>query len=194
MSALNPQFLILLESLPRELPPDRFFGMDTQTLIGAGVNAFAVILLSVVLTWLLYKPVRNFLRQRTERIRNQMDEARESRAAAGELRTKYDHRLKDIDLERTAILEEARKQANEQRSQILSMAKDEAKDLKDRAGVEIAAERERVRDEIHTAVINVSYEMAEKLLAASIDRKAHDRLFADGLAELDKVLFVPTEV
>ena len=189
MSALNSQFLFLLAGLPQELPPDRFFAMDLQTLIQAGANAVGVILLSIILTKILYKPVRNFLRERTLRIQSQMDEARDSRAAASELRAKYDHRLKDIDIERTAILEEARKQASEQRIQILSMAKDEAKDLKDKAGMEIAAERERVRDEIHTAVIDISSEMAEKLLAASIDKKVHERLFADGLAELDRALF-----
>ena len=189
---MNPQFLFLLEALP-ELPPDRFFAMDSQTLIMAATNAVGVILLSFILTKLLYKPVRKFLRERTERIQNQIDEARENKAAAGELRARYDHRLKDIDLERTAILEEARKQANEQRTQILNTAKDEAKDLKEKAGLEIAAERERVRDEIHTAVIDISSEMAEKLLAAAIDKKAHERLFADGLAELDRALFSPAE-
>ena len=189
MRLLNPHFLLLLEALPRELPPDRFFGIDTQTLIGAGFNALGVVLLSFILTKLLYKPVRAFLRERTGRIQGQMDEARESRAAAGELRARYDHQLKDIDLERTAILEEARKQANEQRAQILGMARDEAKELKDRAGVEIAAERERVRDEIHTAVIDISSEMAEKLLGVAIDTKAHERLFADGLRELDSAVF-----
>ena len=191
---MNPQFLFLLESLPRELPPDRFFGIDTQTLIGAGFNASAVVLLSIILTKLLYKPVRGFLRERTLRIQNQLDEARESRTVASELRVKYDHQLKDIDLERTAILEEARKLASEQRAQILSMAKDEAKDIKDRAGTEIAAERERVRDEIHTAIVDISMEMAEKLLAANIDKKAHERLFANGLAELDRALYAPTQV
>ena len=186
---MNHLFLFLLEAAPSELPPDRFFGMDEQTLIGAAFNALGVIILGVILTFLLYKHVRNFLRERTERIQNQLDEARDNRAAAGELRAKYDHQLKDIDLERTAILEEARKQASEQRAQILNMAKNEAKDLKDRAGIEIAAERERVRDEIHTALIDISLEMAEKLLTDSIDKKAHERLFSDGLAELDKAVF-----
>ena len=191
---MNPLFLFLLDSLPPELPPDRFFAMDSQTFISAAFNALGVILLGVILTKILYKPVRAFLHERTQRIQNQMDEARESRAAAGELRAKYDHQLKDIDVERTAILEEARKQANEQRTQILSTAKDEAKDLKDKAGMEIAAERERVRDEIHTAIIDISSEMAEKLLAATIDKNAHERLFADGLAELDRTLFATVEV
>ena len=181
--------VLLLFDMPPELPPDRFFGMDLQTLIQAGVNALAVILLCVILTWLLYKPVKNFLRERVERIQNQLNEARESRASASELKARYDRQLKDIDLERAAILEEVRKQAGEQREQILNTAKDEARELKDRAGIEIAAERERIRDEIHSAVIDISSDMAEKLLAAAIDKKAHERLFNEGLEELDRVVF-----
>jgi len=184
---VNLQFLFLQAS--QELPPDRFFGMDSQTLIGAGVNALGVILLAFILTKILYKPVRNFLRERTERIQNQMDEARDSRAAAGELRAKYDHQLKDINLERTAILDEARKQAATQREQILALAKGEAKDLKDRATMEVEMERDRIRGEIHSALIDISSDMAEKLLAATIDRKAHERLFNEGLHELDRVVF-----
>ena len=187
MSDLNPQNLLF--NLMSELPPDRFFGMDMQTLRQAAVNALGVILLCVILTKLLYKPVRNFLRERVERIQNQLNDARESKASASELKARYDRQLKDIDLERAAILEEVRKQAAEQRDLILNMAKDEARELKDRAGMEIAAERERVRDEIHSAVIDISSDMAEKLLAAAIDRKAHERLFNEGLAELDRAVF-----
>ena len=184
---MNPQYFLF--SLMSELPPDRFFGMDGQTLRQAAVNAFGVIVLCFILTKLLYKPVRNFLRERAERIRNQLDEARESKASAGELKARYDRRLKDIDLERAAILEEVRKHAAEQRDLIINAAKDEVRDLKDRAGTEIAAERERIRDEIHSAVIDISSDMAEKLLAAAIDRKAHERLFDEGLAELDRAVF-----
>ena len=172
-----------------ELPPDRFFGMDMQTLRQAAVNAVAVILLCIVLTKLLYKPVRTFLRERVERIQSQLNDARESRASASELKARYDRQLKDIDLERAAILEEVRKHAAEQRDQMLNMAKDEVRELKDRASTEIVAERERIRDEIHSAVIDISSDMAEKLLAAAIDRKAHERLFDEGLAELDRVVF-----
>ena len=181
------QFFFLLNSR------DRMIGFDMQTVYGVAANMVVLIILGIIMYKLLYGPVRKFLNDRTERIRSQLEEAKEGRAAAGELRARYDRQLMDIDLERTAILEEARKHANEQRDHILSTAKDEAKEMKDRAGMEIAAERDRVRDEIHAAVIDISAEMAEKLLAASIDRQAHDRLFADGLAELDRALYVPSE-
>ena len=180
--------LILLYSTS-ELPPSRIIDFDMATVIATVVNLVPLLILGFILTKLLYSPVRKFLSDRTERVRNQLAEARDGRAAAGELKARYDRQLKDIDLERATILEEARKQAQEQREQILAHAKDEAKDLKDRANMEVALERDRIRDEMHTAVIDISSEMAEKLLGAAIDKKAHDRLFEDGLTELDRVVF-----
>ena len=185
MNALFIQLTFLLG----DLPPDRFFGMDMQTVIQTSVNIVIVIILGIVLTKILYTPVRNFLSERTQRIQNQLDHARDSKATASELRAKYDSQLKDIDIERAAILDESRKLASEQREHILSLAKDEAKEIKVRASQEVEAERKRITDELHTAVIDISSNMAEKLLSHSIDKKAHDRLFAEGLAELEQVVF-----
>jgi len=172
---------------------NRMIGFDMQLVQQVIINMVALAALGIILYRLMYGPIRKILHDRTERIRNQLADAKEGRAAAGELRAKYDRHLKDIDLERTAILEEARRLAAEQRDHILNTAKDEAKDLKDRAGMEIEAERDRVRDELHAAVIDISSDMAEKLLAAAIDKDAHARLFAEGLAELDRVLYLPAE-
>ena len=171
------------------LPPDRFFGLDAQALIQTGANAFVLIILGIIITKVLYAPVRNFMRERSDRIQGQLDDARDSKAAASDLKHQYDRQLKDIEVERAAILEEARKLANEQRNHILDAAKDEARLIKEQAGVEIEAERERVRNEIHAAIVDISTDMAEKLLAAAIDQKAHERLFDEGLAELERVVF-----
>jgi len=171
------------------LPEGRIIDFDLVTVISTIANLVPLLLLGLILTKVMYAPVRKFLNDRTERIRTQLAEAKEGRAAAGELRARYDRQLKDIDLERTAILDEAKRQASEQREQILAQAKDEARDLKGRASMEVEMERERIRDEIHSAIIDISSDMAEKLLAAAIDKKAHERLFDDGLAELDRVVF-----
>ena len=172
-----------------DLPDGRIIDFDAQTVITTIVHLVPLLILGFILTKLLYSPVRKFLNDRTQRIRSQLSEAREGRARASELKARYDRQLKDIDLERAAILEETRKQASEQRNLILAQAKDDAKDLKERASLEVESERARIRDEIHTAVIDISSDIAEKLLAAAIDKKAHDRLFDDGLRELDRVVF-----
>ena len=181
---------VFIQTLFSCVPEGRFFGMDMQTVLQTGAYIFSITLVGIVLTRILYNPIRDFLRQRVERITSQLEDARVSKAAASELKAKYDHQLMDIEVERAAILDEARKHAGEQREHILSTAKDEAKDLKDRAGMEIEAERMRIRDEIHSAILDISTEMAEKLLVASIDKKAHERLFDEGLAELERALYM----
>ncbi|MCL2362185.1 MAG: F0F1 ATP synthase subunit B [Defluviitaleaceae bacterium] len=172
-----------------DMPAGRIIDFDLATVISTLANLVPLLILGLILTKVMYAPVRKFLNDRTERVRSQLDEAREGRAAAGELRSRYDRQLKEIDLERAAILDEARKHANDQRENILASAKDEAKDIKERAGMEVEMERERIREEIHSALIDISSDMAEKLLMATIDRGAHDRLFDEGLMELDRVVF-----
>ena len=172
-----------------DMPPGRIIDFDLATVISTLANLVPLLILGFILTKVMYAPVRKFLNDRTERISSQLNEAKEGRAAAGELRTKYDHQLKEIDLERTAILDEARKQASDQRDIILATAKDEAKEIKTRASMEVEMERDRIRDEIHSALIDISSDMAEKLMMATIDRGAHDRLFNEGLVELDRVVF-----
>ena len=171
------------------LPAGRIIDFDMQTVIATVANLVPLLLLGLILTKVMYAPVRKILNDRTERIRTQLAEAKEGRVAASELRARYDRQLKDIDLERTAILDEARKQASEQRDMIITLAKDEAKDLKARATTEVEMERERIREEIHSAIIDISSDMAEKLLVATIDKKAHERIFDEGLLELDRVVF-----
>jgi len=172
-----------------DLPPGRIIDFDLATVISTLANLVPLLILGLILTKVMYAPVRKFLHDRSERVRSQLEEAREGQIYASELRDRYDRQLKEIDLERTAILDEARKQANSQREYIITVAKDEARELKERAGVEVEIERERIKSEIHTALIDISSDMAEKLLKATVDRNAHDRLFAEGLLELDKVVF-----
>jgi len=172
-----------------ETPPGRIIDFDLATVISTLANLVPLLILGFILTKVMYAPVRKFLNDRTERINSQLNDAKESKATASELRNRYDHQLKEIDLERTSILDEARKQASDQRDIILSTARDEAKDIKNRASMEVEIERDRIRDEIYSALVDISSDIAEKLLMASIDRSAHDRLFREGLLELDRVVF-----
>jgi len=172
-----------------DTPPGRIIDFDLATVVSTLANLVPLLILGFILTKVMYAPVRKFLNDRTQRINTQLNEAKEGRAAAGELRARYDSQLKGIELERATILDEARKQANDQRAHIIATARDEAKDIKTRANMEVEMERDRIRDEIHSALIDISSDMAEKLLMASVDRRAHDRLFSEGLHELDRVVF-----
>jgi F0F1-type ATP synthase membrane subunit b/b' len=51
-----------------------------------------------------------------------------------------------------------------------------------------------VKDQVEQAIVEVSCEMAGKLLATTIDPKTHNRLFDEAMAELESTVFKPAVV
>ena len=161
------------------------FGLDGQTFIQIVANLINLVILALVLGYLLYKPVRNILRKRTERIQGQLMQAEEEMTRAVELRRQYEQKMEDIDRERDDILGEARKQASEAGRKLIAEAKAEAEVVKERATKNVEMEWERAEDEMRTAIIEVSAAMAEKFVSLAINKDTHDRLFAEAMSDLE---------
>jgi len=192
MVHLNPQLISFVGNV--ELTMTRpLFTLDLQTFINMFPNLLNFVLVAALLTYLLYKPVLRILQTRADRVASDIENAATDKATAAELKADYEQKVKDIEIERGSVLEETRKQANTRRDQILEEAKAEAQEMKDRATRDIAAERERVKAEVHQAIIDISADMAAKLVAVNIDKNAHDKLFAEAMAELEATAFRPLE-
>jgi len=168
-------------------PEGRIFGLDQQTLIQIGINLLHVALIAFILSWLLYNPVRNFMKGRADRIKSQLEGAEKEAQDASALKFAYEQKLEMIDVQRNEILEEARKQASENRARMMVEARAEADALKVRAFSEIEAERERAREEMRQAIIEVSSLMAEKLVTVSVDSYTQERLFDEAMGELEGI-------
>ena len=171
--------------LSTALPDGRVFGLDQQTLIQIAQNLINVVILAVVLSWLLYKPVRNFMAARTERIAAQIEGAAKQQRQAEELRDEYEAKIAAIAGEREEILENARKMAAENTKQTLAAAKAEADGVRERAAAEVEHERERVQAEMKQVIIEVSTAMTEKILVASVDDAVYERMFIATVSEME---------
>jgi len=167
----------------------RVFGIDGATLSGAAFVLFNVILLAVILTKILYNPVRQFLFDRTERIRSQIKHAEDEKHSAIEMKAQYEAKIKNIELEREEILDAARKQATEKSKQLLDEAKTEADAIRDRAMRNVEMEQERVKDEMRQSIIELSSVMAQKFVARTIDNELQDQLFTEVMAEINDADF-----
>jgi len=167
------------------VPEGRVFGLDQQALIGIGIQLFNAALLAAVLSYLLYKPVRKFLKSRTERIIAQMGRAEDEIVKAGELKAQYEQKLEGIEEERAAILEEAHRLAAEKGRRIVSDAQKDAAEARERVLADMRIERERAQEEMRLQIIEVASIMAEKLVAQAMDAETQDRLFAETMAELE---------
>ena len=182
---MNPQNLLsVLTSAP-------MFSPEAATFVNMLPNLLSVALLAAVMTRLLYNPIKKILADRAEKIAGELKDAEDKNLSASELKQKYEQKVRDIELERADMIEAARKEAKERQVQILEEAKTEATGLKDRAAREIAQEKVRFKDAVHEAIIDISTDMAAKIIDATIDKNAHDRLFAEALTELETTVFQP---
>jgi len=190
MIHLNPEWLILLYSAEPAEPMFRpMFSLELATFVSMIPPLLSFLILVFIFKRFLYLPVKKILQKRADLIEADILNAAESKASAEELKQEYEQKIRDIELERTVILDEARKEATARLNQILGEAKAEAQITRDRAKRDIVAEQERVKAEVHQAIIDIATDMAAKLVTASIDKSNHDRLFSEALDELETTAF-----
>ena len=178
-------FLISSASFVSELPPGRVFNIDQQTLIQIIANIINVAALAAFLAYVLYRPVRDILNKRTEKIQAQLIQAEEELEKAAELRRKYEQKLEDAEREREDILSQARKTAADSSRRLLADAKNEADTIRERAAANVEMEWERAENEMRTAIIDVSSIIAEKFVSLAINKETHDRLFDETISDLE---------
>lgn len=148
---------------------------DKSLLAGIGIQLFNVLLLTVALIWLLYKPVKKFMAERTERIKREIEKARTERDEALELREKYEKLIEEIEQEREDILLQAHKKAMEKSDQLLFDARRESEAMYNRALAELDVERKNIMDEMKKQMIEISLMVAGRFVEVSIDRQTQDR-------------------
>ncbi len=161
--------------------------LNSQTLIQLGIQILNTIILCAVLAKLLYKPVIGFLEARKTKIANQIDSAEEKLAAAEKLKTEYENKLKNIETEKLSILDAARTQANQNSQQIISDAKGEAENIRNRAMLDIQREQEKAKDEIKNQIVEISTLISEKFIAEKMSGEEKDKLIEDTISGLEGV-------
>ena len=166
-------------------PDERVFGLDMQTLIHIIAQSVNILLLTALLAYLLYKPVQNFLKKRSEKIKTQIDQAALDMATADTLRTQYKENLDQIEQERVEILDAAHKSAADKSRKLVQAGQTQAEGLYTQALVDIEKEKEKAQDAVKTQIIMLSSLMAGKIVAHTVDQETQDRLFSEALTELE---------
>lgn len=161
--------------------------LNSQTLIQLGIQILNTMILCAVLSWLLYKPVTKFLNARKEKIANQIDSAEQKLADADKLKTEYEQKLKNIEAEKISILDAARTAANKNSQQIISEAKEEANNIRNRAMLDIQREQEKAKDEMKNQIVEISSLISSKFISAKMSDEEKDKLIENTISDLEGV-------
>ena len=149
-----------LEITAIALDEGRLFGLDYQLLLDATITAVNVFILFLLLSYILFKPLRAMLKKRQDKITSDRETAESNKADAIALKEEYEEKLKAANKEAEAILREARKTAMHNEAKLASTTYGEAL-------FELAVEESKV---------DLLYDEAKLVIAAFDDNKELGRL------------------
>ncbi len=162
----------------------RLFDLDWQLVADSSLMIIAIFVLFLLMSYFLFDPARKMLNGRKEKIRNELETAKQDMEEAGRLKQEYEAKLKEIDKEAEAILSDARRKALDNENHIVAEAKEEAARILERARVEAELEKQKVSDEVKREIITVASLMAGKVVSASIDTAIQNQLIDETLKEM----------
>jgi F-type H+-transporting ATPase subunit b len=140
---------------------------ETNEIIWGGL-AFLVLLL--VMWKYALPPIRNMMKQRESRIREDLERAEQARTEAETELANYRRQVADARGEAARIIEEARQSADEVKRQIQAQAEADAAETRSRAQEDIRLASERAQADLQGRVADLSIELAEKIVERNLDR------------------------
>ena len=143
-----------------------------------------LLFLVLAMSYLLFNPARKLLKDRQERIANDIDSAKEDKESAEALKAEYEAKLKEVDKEAEVILADARQKAMKNQTKIIDEAKEEASRIIAHAKQEAELEKKHAMDDMKQEMITIAAMMAQKVVAASIDTSIQDSLVDETLKEM----------
>jgi F-type H+-transporting ATPase subunit b len=140
---------------------------ETSELFYAG---FAFIVLFVLMYLFAFPAVKKAMEGRTQRIRDNLDEAERTKSEAQRVLDEYQRQLADARSESQRIIEEARQTAEQMRRDLIARAEAEAAEMRERNRAEIEGAQSRAMADLRAQVSGLAIELAEKVVERNLDR------------------------
>lgn len=159
-------------------------GINLPSLLAQLVN-FGILL--GILYLVAYKPIMKMLDERSNRIKESMEQTEVIKDKAEKAEEEIAKQLKEAGRQSQAVIDRGVRTGEEMRQKAREEAKKEAEALLARARNEIRRERDGVIDDLRREFADLTILAAGKVIDRTLDREAHRQL-------IDKVLSEGTEL
>lgn len=130
--------------------------------------AIQFVLLTVVLTFLFYKPVSKVIDERESYISGNLSQASEKLVKADELYKQYDEQLKTARVNAQSIIAKSEKDAKDAVALEIGQARTDAANLIAQTNKELEAQKSLALEKLETQVDELSQLIKEKLLGKEV--------------------------
>lgn len=144
----------------------------------------AFLIIFVILAKFVWPPVLEMMEKRQQKIQADLDAAEEAKRKAAEEARNYEAKILDAHHEADAIVAKAKKEAEEVRSSILAKAQRESADIIAKAHDAVDSERHKAMIELSSSVVDLSVEIASKIIGNDFSVEEQRKLAEKYLAEV----------
>ena len=162
----------------------RIIGFDSQLIFDALITGVNVFILFFALSYFLFNPVQKALKNRSDKIKNEIENAKKQESDAIALKEEYEKKLAETRTEVDKIIDDAKKNAKKMSEDIVNNAKTEAQNIINRGSKEVEQEKAKAIDELKNQVISISTVLASKIIKENVNAKSEDKLFEEALSEI----------
>ena len=163
--------------------------MQTSEIITVNLWQIVVSLLNLLILFLiikrfLYKPVKNMLKARQEKLDSQYQQAKEHLTNAENAQIELDKKLSDAHNRAEEILSEASLNAERRKEKIVAEARDEADSIVRQAKQNAELEKKKAESEIKLQIVDVSLALSQKLIEREIKEEDHHDLINSFISQI----------
>ena len=160
-----------------------FLGLNWTTIV---VHMVVFAVLTVGLTFLVYKPVLKFVRKRQESIQKGLDDAQATQEQGEALKAEYESKLQSAQTEADALVAEAEKKSAILVEQAISQAKKESESILQSARDAAEKERQATLEQTKQDLGEVAVSLVRDILQREVTPKDNEELIAESLAAWSK--------
>jgi F-type H+-transporting ATPase subunit b len=147
-------------------------------------QTIAFVLLIVLLSRFVKKPLSSFLLGRQEEVQNAIKQSARKKEEAEALLSEWQRKVDSLNQEVKELHQRIRADGEAEQKKIVSRAKEEGERIRQQAGVIAEQELIKVRAALKREMVDLSVELAERLLKEAIKPQDQERLIQEYIGKV----------
>jgi len=144
----------------------------------------AFVLLIVLLSRFVKKPLASFLSRRQEEVKNAMEQSARKREEAEALLSEWQRKVDSLNQEVKELHQRIRDDGEAEQKKIVARATEEGERIRQQSGVIAEQETAKARAALKREMVDLSVELAEKLLKEAIRPQDQERLIQEYIGKV----------
>ncbi len=163
--------------------PFEALGLEWQSVL---LHLFNLVVLTVGLYFLLFKPVKRMIRERKEKVAKIEKENAELSEEVRRMKESGEKVLSEARQEAASIREAAKKEADRKADEIVGQAREQARGMLEQTERSLGEERRKLQKDIEREIADVSVLVAEKVIEKSISAEDNKKLIIESIEQWSK--------